>query len=88
METVYLAGGCLYGVEAYIRTLPGVINTTSGRANGITNTLDGEYDGYVEAVKTEFDPDKVSVTDLMGYLYEIINPYSVHQQGQDHRLKI
>ncbi|MGX0194473.1 peptide methionine sulfoxide reductase MsrA [Staphylococcus haemolyticus] len=51
METVYLAGGCLYGVEAYIRTLPGVINTTSGRANGITNTLDLEYDGYVEAVK-------------------------------------
>ncbi|RIO87475.1 peptide-methionine (S)-S-oxide reductase [Staphylococcus haemolyticus] len=87
METVYLAGGCLYGVEAYIRTLPGVINTTSGRANGITNTLDGEYDGYVEAFKTEFDPDKVSVTDLMGYLFEIIDPYSVHQQGQDIGLK-
>ena len=24
METVYLAGGCLYGVEAFIRTLPGL----------------------------------------------------------------
>ena len=33
--------------------------------------LDGEYDGYVEAVKTEFDPNVVSVTDLMGYLLKL-----------------
>ena len=83
METVYLAGGCLWGVQAFVKTLPGVINTEGGRANGITDTLDGEYDGYVEVIKTEFDPQKVSVTDLMGYLFEIIDPYSVNKQGQD-----
>lgn len=83
METVYLAGGCLWGVQAFVKTLPGVINTEGGRANGITDTLHGEYDGYVEVIKTEFDPQKVSVTDLMGYLFEIIDPYSVNKQGQD-----
>ena len=87
METVYLAGGCLWGVQAFVKTLPGVVQTEGGRANGITHTLDGEYDGYVEVIKTTFDPEKVSVTDLMGYLFEIIDPYSVNQQGQDIGLK-
>lgn len=83
METVYLAGGCLWGVQAFVKTLPGVADTEGGRANGITDTLDGEYDGYVEVIKTTFDPEKVTVTDLMGYLFEIIDPYSVNKQGED-----
>ena len=52
METVYLAGGCLWGVQAFIKTLPGVMATEAGRANGMTQRLDDEYDGYVECVKT------------------------------------
>lgn len=87
METVYLAGGCLWGVQAFVKTLPGVINTEAGRANGISNTLEGEYDGYVEVVKIDFDPKKVTITKLMGYLFEIIDPYSVNQQGEDIGLK-
>ncbi|WP_436855868.1 peptide-methionine (S)-S-oxide reductase [Staphylococcus caeli] len=83
MEIVYLAGGCLWGVQAFVKTLPGVINTEAGRANGTTNTLDGDYDGYVEVVKTEFDSSIVSVTDLMYYLFEIIDLYSVNKQGED-----
>ncbi|WP_251517109.1 MULTISPECIES: peptide-methionine (S)-S-oxide reductase [Staphylococcus] len=83
METVYLAGGCLWGVQAFINTLPGVIETEAGRANGDTNTLDGEYDGYAECVKTTYDPHQVSVSDLMNYLFEIIDPYAVNHQGED-----
>ncbi|MEC5301415.1 MULTISPECIES: peptide-methionine (S)-S-oxide reductase [Staphylococcus] len=87
METVYLAGGCLWGVQAFVKTLPGVVNTEAGRANGISNTLDGEYDGYVEVVKTDFDTEKVTIAKLMEYLFEIIDPYSVNQQGEDIGLK-
>lgn len=83
METVYLAGGCLWGVQAFIKTLPGVQFTEAGRANGTTESLQGEYDGYAECVKTVFDPSAVTIKDLMGYLFEIINPYSVNKQGQD-----
>ncbi|WP_214784622.1 peptide-methionine (S)-S-oxide reductase [Exiguobacterium sp. S3] len=83
METIYLAGGCLWGVQAFVKTLPGVLSTEAGRANGTTDTLDGEYDGYAECVKTTFDPDVVTVNDLMGYLFEIIDPYSINQQGID-----
>ncbi|HIS27903.1 MAG TPA: peptide-methionine (S)-S-oxide reductase [Candidatus Avamphibacillus intestinigallinarum] len=83
MEFVYIAGGCLWGVEAFVKTLPGVQFTEAGRANGASMTLEGTYDGYAECVKTGFDPAIVSVTDLMGYLFEIIDPYSVNQQGED-----
>ena len=78
IETIYLAGGCLWGVQAFVKTLPGVLSTEAGRANGTTDTLDGEYDGYAECVKTTFDPDVVTVEKLMHYLFEIIDPYSIN----------
>ena len=83
METVYLAGGCLWGVQAFIKTLPGVRFTEAGRANGTSSTLESAYDGDAECVKTEFDPSIVTIQELMGYLFEIIDPYSLNKQGQD-----
>lgn len=83
METVYFAGGCLWGVQAFIKTLPGVTFTEAGRVNGTTSTLDGDYDGFAECVKTEFDPNVVSMQELLGYFFEIIDPYSVNKQGED-----
>ncbi|MGK9045435.1 peptide-methionine (S)-S-oxide reductase [Mammaliicoccus vitulinus] len=87
METIYLAGGCLWGVQAFVKTLPGVIETEAGRANGSSHNIAGEYDGYAECVKTVFNPEIVTVNDLMGYLFEIIDPYSLNKQGVDVGLK-
>ncbi|WP_394121837.1 peptide-methionine (S)-S-oxide reductase [Planococcus donghaensis] len=83
METVYLAGGCLWGVQAFIKNLPGVESTEAGRANGTSSLLESEYDGYAECVKTTFDPAVVSITGLMEYLFEIIDPTSLNRQGAD-----
>lgn len=83
METIYLAGGCLWGVQAFLKTLPGVVETEAGRVNGSTNTLDGAYDGYAECVKTVFQPEVSDVEQLMSYFFEIIDPYSINQQGDD-----
>ncbi|GAA3695238.1 peptide-methionine (S)-S-oxide reductase [Gordonia hankookensis] len=82
-EDVYFAGGCLWGVQAFIATLPGVTFTEAGRANGTSQSLDGDYDGYAECVRTRFDPTVVSVGQLMVYFFEIIDPYSVNKQGPD-----
>ncbi|MCR4679602.1 MAG: peptide-methionine (S)-S-oxide reductase [Lachnospiraceae bacterium] len=87
METIYVAGGCLWGVQHFFKSLPGVISTEAGRANGTSDSLEGEYDGYAECVKVNFDEAKVSVTDLLNYLFEIIDPYSVNKQGVDVGLK-
>ncbi|UTZ29813.1 peptide-methionine (S)-S-oxide reductase [Vibrio campbellii] len=83
MEEIYFAGGCLWGVQEFMRHLPGVISTEAGRANGSTDNTQSEYDGYAECVKTQFDPEQVSVGTLMGYLFEIIDPHSVNKQGED-----
>jgi len=83
METIYFAGGCLWGVQAFIKTLPGVLLTEAGRANGTTKTIYGDYDGYAECVKTVFDANIVSVSRLMDYFFEIIDPYSLNRQGND-----
>lgn len=83
MGVVYIAGGCLWGVQAFIKTLPGVEFTEAGRANGTSRTLEGDYDGYAECVKTEFNPTVVTIRELMGYLFEIIDPYSLNKQGED-----
>ena len=83
LETIYLAGGCLWGVQAFVKSLPGVKLTEAGRANGRTRSLDGDYDGYAECVKTIFDTDETSVEQLLTCFFEIIDPYSLNRQGQD-----
>ena len=83
-EEIFLAGGCLWGVQEFLRHLPGVASTEAGRANGsTTNSNSVDYDGYAECVRTLFDPSKVSVEQLMGYFFEIIDPYSLNRQGAD-----
>lgn len=81
--TLYFAGGCLWGVQAFLTTLPGVRFTEAGRANGTSTALEGDYNGYAECVKTQFDPRVVTVGELMAYFFEIIDPYSVNKQGPD-----
>jgi peptide-methionine (S)-S-oxide reductase len=82
-EEIFLAGGCLWGVQEFVRHLPGVCSTEAGRANGTSQTLEGGYDGYAECVRITFDAKRVSVARLIEYLFEIIDPYSIDQQGPD-----
>ena len=83
MQEIYFAGGCLWGVQEYMRHLPGVVSTEAGRANGTAKTTEGEYDGYAECVRTRFNPEIVSLQQLFDYYFEVIDPYSINQQGED-----
>ena len=62
LHTVYFAGGCFWGVEAYFARLYGVKDTISGYANGTgenpsyEDVIQGDG-GFVEAVKVVYDPD-------------------------------
>lgn len=83
IETIYIAGGCLWGVQEFLKNLPGVIETQAGRANGFSKSTKTAYDGYAECVETTFDTKVVSIERLIHYFLEIIDPYSINQQGND-----
>ena len=83
METIYFSGGCLWGVQEFMRHLPGVEITEAGRVNGTTHSTKTAYDGYAECVKTEFDSSIISVEKLIAYFFEIIDPFSINKQGDD-----
>ncbi|MCQ1056841.1 peptide-methionine (S)-S-oxide reductase [Photobacterium sp. DNB23_23_1] len=83
MEQIYFAGGCLWGVQEFMKHLPGVITTEAGRANGTADTTQSDYDGYAECVLIQFNAEAVTVKQLMAFFFEIIDPYSVNKQGED-----
>ena len=83
LEIIYFAGGCLWGVQEFLKHLPGVHTTEAGRANGLTDTTNSSYDGFAECVKVTFDTSEINTDELIGYFFEIIDPFSINKQGQD-----
>ena len=88
MNTIYLAGGCFWGVEGYFKRIEGVKGTTCGYANGRTENPSYEdvcrHDtGHAETVKVDFDDKVISLEDLLIYYFRIIDPVSVNKQGND-----
>lgn len=88
LKTIYLAGGCFWGVEKYFSLIPGVKKTETGYANGSTSSPTYEDvcrggTGHAETVKVTFDPEEVSLPFLLEKYYAVIDPVSVNRQGND-----
>lgn len=88
MATIYLAGGCFWGVEKYMASVNGVIDAESGYANGVTESptyaqvVTGRT-GHTETVRVEYDPEVAPLEFLLDLIYEAIDPTSVNRQGND-----
>ena len=85
-KTIYLAGGCFWGVEGYFQRIHGVVNTQTGYANGKTQDTDYEHiktTDHAETVKVEYDRSKISLEEILLHYFRIIDPTSVNQQGND-----
>ncbi len=88
MATIYLAGGCFWGAEKYLRAIQGVTTTEVGYANGKTENPTYEDvcrkdTGHAETVKVEYDPDRLPLGFLLELYYEAIDPLSLNRQGGD-----
>jgi peptide methionine sulfoxide reductase msrA/msrB len=88
MATIYLAGGCFWGVEKYMSLVPGVIEAESGYANGTTESpsyrdVTTGRTGYTETVRVEYDPTIAPLPFLLELFYEAIDPTSLNRQGND-----
>jgi methionine-S-sulfoxide reductase len=88
MATIYLAGGCFWGVEKYIASIKGVLDTEAGYANGTTeNPTYGEVStgltGDAETVRVVYDPTVAPLPFILDLFYKAIDPTSVNKQGND-----
>ncbi len=85
-KEIYLAGGCFWGLEAYMQKLNGVADAVSGYANGKTENPkygDLKASGHAETVKVVYKPDIISLKDLLAHYLRVVDPTSVNKQGND-----
>lgn len=85
-RTIYLAGGCFWGVEGYFKKIPGVYDTETGYANGKTDQTDYsliKQTDHAETVKVSYDRSQVSLEEILLHYFRIIDPTSVDKQGND-----
>ena len=83
-ETAILAGGCFWGMQDLIRKLPGVIRTRVGYSGGDTPHATYRNHGtHAEAIEVVFDPSKLGYRELLEYFFQIHDPTTTNQQGND-----
>jgi peptide-methionine (S)-S-oxide reductase len=83
-KKIILAGGCFWGMEELIRKQPGVVNTEVGYTGGTNeNPAYENHPGHAEAVEIEYDQTKTSYRKLLDFFFQIHNPTTLNQQGND-----
>lgn len=85
---IYLAGGCFWGTEHFLKQVAGVLETETGFANGRTPhpTYEEVYTdatGYAETVRVVFDADVAPLSFLIDMYFHAIDPTSLNRQGED-----
>lgn len=92
LKKAYLAGGCFWGLEELFRTQPGVGEIVAGYTGGpISSTSSGQeipptYDnhpGHAEVLEIEYDDEKTSYKKLLDFFFQIHDPTTLNQQGND-----
>ncbi|MGV8980324.1 peptide-methionine (S)-S-oxide reductase MsrA [Clostridium sp.] len=88
MRTIVVAGGCFWGVEAYMSRINGIIETVVGYANG--EKKNPTYDevcigntGHAEACLISYDEKIVSLEKILNKFWGIIDPTISNRQGHD-----
>ncbi len=79
-EVIYLAGGCFWQLESKLSRLNGVNQTEVGYANGntISPTFEmviGQKTGHTLTVKVTFNPQLISLSELLDEYYTMIDPF-------------
>jgi peptide-methionine (S)-S-oxide reductase len=83
-KKIVLAGGCFWGLQELLRTQPGVIDTEAGYTGGRNENPTYEFHpGHAEAVEITYDPTVTSYKNLLDFFFQIHNPTTLNQQGND-----
>jgi peptide-methionine (S)-S-oxide reductase len=88
-ETVVLAGGCFWGIQAVFEHVKGVTSATAGYSGGAASTAQYETvstgrTGHAESVKVVYDPSQVSFGQILKVFFSVAHdPTELNRQGPD-----
>jgi len=85
---IILGGGCFWCIEAIFQDVKGVISCVSGYAGG--QTIDPNYrqvctgqTGHAEVVEVTFDPNIITLTQILDIFWHLHDPTTLNRQGAD-----
>lgn len=88
-ETMVVAGGCFWGVQAVFQHVKGVVSATSGYSGGSVKSPEYELvstgsTGHAESVKVVYDPAKITYGQLLKVFFSVAHdPTELNRQGPD-----
>jgi peptide-methionine (S)-S-oxide reductase len=88
-ETVVVAGGCFWGIQAVFQHVKGVTSATSGYSGGTVKNPDYEQvssgtTGHAESVEIVYDPSKITLGQLLKVFFSVAHdPTELNRQGPD-----
>ncbi|MBV8548153.1 MAG: peptide-methionine (S)-S-oxide reductase MsrA [Alphaproteobacteria bacterium] len=89
-QTIVVAGGCFWGIQAVFQHMKGVTKAISGYAGGKAdeahyNIVGSGATGHAESVQVTYDPSQTSLGKiLMVYFAVAHDPTELNRQGPDH----
>jgi peptide-methionine (S)-S-oxide reductase len=87
-ESLVLAGGCFWGIQAVFKHVKGVVSSTAGYSGGGADTAQYEIvstgeTGHAESVKVVYDPSQVTYGQLLRIFFAVHDPTELNRQGPD-----
>jgi peptide-methionine (S)-S-oxide reductase len=88
-DSIVLAGGCFWGVQAVFQHTKGVISATSGYSGGSAKTAKYEIvssgsTGHTESVRVVYDGSQITLGQLLKIFFSIAHdPTELNRQGPD-----
>ena len=88
VQTITLGGGCFWCTEAVFVKVRGITDVESGYCNGQVSRPSYEdvctgRTGSNEVVKLEFDPEQISLTQILEIFFVIHDATTLNRQGND-----
>lgn len=88
LETITLAGGCYWCVEAVYENLDGVKSVISGFAGGKTanptyEDVSAGQTGHAEVVQITYDKNITNLDEIFNVFFTVHDPTTLNRQGAD-----
>lgn len=88
IEKIIFGAGCFWGVQSAFNRINGVTQTTCGYSGGHVSRPSYEMvctgdTGHAEVVQVEYDPEKVSINELLDIFWQCHDPTTKDRQGVD-----